>query len=295
MNNMKSTLVFLVNRMANNVFFSGLCIKSLSLLGLVFIQPFHVNGSTVDHNRASQLFQLCGVCHGSEGHGKRDILAPAIAGLPEWYLVNQLKKFRNGDRGAHPDDVAGLKMRPMARVLDIGSRKRNPKNGAWHYENDEEVQAVAQYVANLKPKQPKDVIEGGDPVKGKTLYLNCMGCHGQKSEGMAAMQAPAQTHMEDWYMLEQLKKFKSGQRGAEDTGKYDPTKPLFMSGTQAMAMRGIVMATIPDEQAMKDVIAYIRELGRGSTNEGHTVAAPLPASSEQGNSPAVRGENSTQP
>ena len=291
----KSALIFLVNQLASKVIFSGRRTKALGLVGLAFIQPFHLNGSAVDDKRASQLFQLCGVCHGSEGDGKRDILAPSIAGLPEWYLVNQLKKFRNGGRGAHPDDVAGLKMRPMARVLDIGSRKRNPKNGAWHYESDKELQAVARYVASLKPKQPKDVIEGGDPVKGKALYLNCMGCHGQKSEGMAAMQAPTQTHMEDWYMLEQLKKFKSGQRGAEDTSKYDPTEPLFMSGTQAMAMRGIVMATIPDEQAMKDVIAYIRELGRGSNDQAHTVAAPVPAGHAQGNTQAVSGENSTQP
>ena len=89
-------------------------------------------------------------------------------------------------------------------------------------------------VSKLKPKQPKDAIEGGDPVKGKSIYLNCMGCHGQKAEGMVFMHAPSLVHVEGWYMLEQLKKF-NPQRGAEDISKYVPTDPLFLSATQTNA------------------------------------------------------------
>ena len=47
-----------------------------------------------DHKLAVQLFQLCSACHGPQGHGNRELMAPAIAGLPEWYVVNQLKKLK---------------------------------------------------------------------------------------------------------------------------------------------------------------------------------------------------------
>ena len=68
----------------------------------------HADGDH-DHKLAIQLFQLCSACHGPQGHGNRELMAPAIAGLPEWYVVNQLKKFRNGGRGAHPADISGLR------------------------------------------------------------------------------------------------------------------------------------------------------------------------------------------
>lgn len=291
----KIILVFLVYQLRGNIFYSGRSAKVLGLTGLAFIQAFYLKALAIDDNRASQIIQLCGVCHGSEGHGRKEILAPSIAGLPEWYLVNQLQKFRTGGRGAHPYDLTGLKMRPMARVLDIGSRKRNKVDGTWHYESDKELQAIAQYVSKLKPKQPKDAIEGGDPVKGKSIYLNCMGCHGQKAEGMVFMRAPSLVHVEGWYMLEQLKKFKSGQRGAEDISKYVPTDPLFLSATQTNAMRGIVEATIPNEQAMKDVIAYIREIARETNEQDRIISVPLSTRDEHGNPPAVSEENSTQP
>ncbi len=198
-----------------------------------------------DHKLGIQLFQLCSACHGPEGHGNRELLAPAIAGLPEWYVVNQLRKFKNGGRGAHPADISGLRMRPMARTLDAGRNKeRNRK--------EIDVHAIAHFVSELEPRQPMDELEGGDPVRGKTLYVNCISCHGTP-ELRKAMKAPPQTYLEDWYMLEQLKKFKRGLRGAN---------PKDIEG---MTMRPIVMATLPDEQAMKDVIAYVREIAREAT------------------------------
>ena len=190
-----------------------------------------------DHKLGAQLYQLCSACHGPEGYGKRELMAPSIAGLPEWYIVNQLKKFRNGGRGAHPADISGLRMRPMARTL----RK------------DSDLLTVAHHVSKFKPRQPKDEITDGDPVRGKTLYLTCTACHGEKSEGKKELKAPTQVYLEDWYMLEQLKKFKHGLRGANP------------KDVEGMTMRPIVMATLPDEQAMKDVIAYIRQTAREAT------------------------------
>ncbi len=226
---------------------------------LLLTLPAVQAGDGHDQKLAAQLFQLCSACHGPQGHGNRELMAPAIAGLPDWYVVNQLRKFKNGGRGAHPADIAGLRMRPMARTLDSGrDEERNSK--------EIEVHTIAHFVSELKPKQPQDTLEGGDPVRGKTLYVTCMACHGEKSEGKKELKAPRQIYLEDWYMLEQLKKFKRGLRGANP------------KDVEGMTMRPIVMATLTDEQAMKDVIAYIRQTAR-EVSRGEDKPASTPTGS----------------
>ena len=70
-----------------------------------------------DEARAEQVYQLCAQCHGDDGGGNPLALAPAIAGLEEWYVAAQLRHFRSGARGTHPDDIAGLRMYPMSLSL----------------------------------------------------------------------------------------------------------------------------------------------------------------------------------
>ena len=73
-----------------------------------------------DDDRGRELFELCAQCHGHDGGGMQYALAPAIAGVEQWYLENQLKLFRDGIRGMHPDDIAGMRMSPMARSTATG-------------------------------------------------------------------------------------------------------------------------------------------------------------------------------
>ncbi len=183
--------------------------------------------------RGAALFDLCAQCHGPDAGGNRFFLAPAIAGLSEWYLTGQLNKFRSGLRGTHFDDLSGMRMRPMALTL----------------EKDEDVDIIAKYVAALPATQPAPEVTGGDPAKGQPLYATCLACHGAKGEGMQPMNAPPLANRSDWYLLDQLKKFKAGVRGA------DPRDPI------AIMMRPMAMM-LADEQAMKDVIAYIGTLAK---------------------------------
>lgn len=177
------------------------------------------------------LFGYCVQCHSEDGSGNRLFEAPSIAGQSAWYVEAQLRKFQSGARGDHPDDVAGLKMRPMSRVLV----------------SDEEIAAVAEYVASLTPVVTEPVLEGGDPEKGASLYTTCVVCHDDRAQGKQDVSSPNLTRIPDWYMLSQLKKFKEGVRGAD---------PLDVTGAQ---MRPMAIG-LSDEQAMKDVIAYIRTL-----------------------------------
>jgi cytochrome c553 len=184
-----------------------------------------------DLERGEALFKLCAQCHGPEGAGDRDIWAPPIAGQPAWYIESSLHKFRDGIRGAHPDDLAGLRMRPMARTL----------------RSDEDVKAVAAYVGSLQPTEPDPTLEGGDPARGKVLFTPCVACHGPDGAGNETLFAPTLKHTADWYMLSQLQKFKMGLRGANP------------ADTSGMLMRPMSL-TLVDEQAMKDVVAYIQSL-----------------------------------
>jgi cytochrome c553 len=181
--------------------------------------------------RGEELFATCAACHGPTGTGNAEFLAPAIAGLEVWYLERQLHNFKSGVRGAHPDDMAGMRMHPMAR----------------HLKTDDDIASVAEYVASMQRGRPETTLTGGDAAKGKTSFAICVTCHLADGSGKKELNAPSLNRTNDWYLLAQLKKFKSGVRGGN-------AKDIYGSQMKGMA------ATLADEQAMKDVVAYIGTL-----------------------------------
>ena len=180
-----------------------------------------------------ELFAACVSCHGADGTGTPSVQAPAIAGLPAWYVEAQLVKFRTGVRGAHPDDIEGLRMRPMSRQMM----------------NEAEVKAVSAYVATMTPKKAPASLQGGDATAGAAAFAACTACHGANGLGNPDLKAPPIAGQHDWYLLSQLKKFKGGIRGAN---------PKDTTGGQ---MRPMAM-TLADEQATKKVVAHISTLAR---------------------------------
>jgi cytochrome c oxidase subunit 2 len=67
--------------------------------------------------RGQKLYANCAACHGADARGIQAMNAPRLAGISDWYLVTQLKNFRQGIRGAHPQDLYGGQMRSMAAIL----------------------------------------------------------------------------------------------------------------------------------------------------------------------------------
>jgi cytochrome c oxidase subunit 2 len=185
-----------------------------------------------DAARGRQLYQLCAACHGPAGQGNQRYAAPAIAGLDRWYLEAQLTKFKAGARGFRAEDGEGLQMRPMARALG----------------SEQDVKAVAAYVASLAPVSPPPTV-AGDAERGRTTYVTCGACHGDRGQGNAALAAPPLARQADWYLVAQLRKFRQGLRG---------THPHDTTGAQ---MRPLAL-TLPDDRALADVVAYIRTLAR---------------------------------
>ena len=43
--------------------------------------------------------------------GNESLKAPLISGLSQWYLYRQMKNYRDGIRGTHPQDIFGQSMR----------------------------------------------------------------------------------------------------------------------------------------------------------------------------------------
>ena len=198
---------------------------ALLLVGCAQTQPMGLA-------RGEQIFDNCSPCHGKEGLGNATLGAPAIAGLPRWYVERQLQHFMTAMRGANPQDMEGARMRPMARTL---------------YRTGD-LESVATYVATLSARVPPASMAMGDTASGRVKFQNvCITCHQEDGSGNEALGAPPLTHQHDWYMMTQLTKFKSGIRGAH---------PDDTMGGQMAAMA----QTLEDSTAMHDVIAYIRTL-----------------------------------
>ncbi len=172
----------------------------------------------------------CQPCHTASGGGNASIGAPSIVGLSEWYVRAQLGKFREGARGRHYDDIEGMRMRPMALALrEVG-----------------EVEVVAAYVASLPPVDNPITIHG-DVEAGARAYMVCTACHGPDAKGNQALNAPSLVQADDWYLERQIGKFQKKIRGSN---------PADVTGGQMAPMA----ATLPDAEATRNVISYIKSL-----------------------------------
>lgn len=178
----------------------------------------------------AEIYQLCTQCHGPNGLGNRFANTPAIAGLPAWYVEAQLLKFRSGQRGAHPDDLTGMQMRPIARTLT----------------NDVDVKTIAEYVSKMPRFRPEPQLKDANPARGAALYKPCQACHGMTGEGNEATKAPPLQAQSDWYLATQLMSFRKGARG---------THPEDATG--GMMRPQAVM--LPDDAATRDIAAFISQ------------------------------------
>ena len=70
-----------------------------------------------DVKEGRRLYGSCVACHGVRAVGSVALQSPALAARSDWYLVTQLKNFREGLRGADPRDTYGVQMRAIAVSL----------------------------------------------------------------------------------------------------------------------------------------------------------------------------------
>jgi cytochrome c oxidase subunit 2 len=181
-----------------------------------------------DATKGKAAYAVCAACHGANGMGNKALNAPRIAGQEPWYLERQLKNFKGGIRGADPKDTYGMQMRPMALTLA----------------NDQAISNMVAYLSSMPMSAPAASSVKGDVAAGKTAYMICQACHGPTGGGNKALNAPRLTGLQDWYIVRQLKNFKSGARGTK------------AGDTYGMQMRPMAM-TLANDEAINNVAAYI--------------------------------------
>jgi cytochrome c oxidase subunit 2 len=75
--------------------------------------------ATIEGNarRGQAYYETCRSCHGDNGEGNYATNAPRLAGQHDWYLAQQIDNFKQGIRGSHVEDLYGMQMILMAKVL----------------------------------------------------------------------------------------------------------------------------------------------------------------------------------
>ena len=109
-------------------------IKSLKLI------PTVVTLEGGDPEKGAELFrERCMECHRYNGRGEPAFRSGQLIGLQDWYIVAQMKKFRDGKRGADEDDVDGAKMHRITERM-----------------TDESFKDVAAHIAELAVKYAEE-------------------------------------------------------------------------------------------------------------------------------------------
>jgi len=183
-----------------------------------------------NHPAASQYQAQCSSCHGANGLGSADLKAPALTSLDNSYTQRQLRHFRDGVRGAHTDDSAGMTMAAASAGLA-----------------DADVAALADYVDTLPNRRPPTTLDG-DLAQGKDYHLNlCSACHGSNALGNEALEAPALAGLNDWYVVAQYEKYRAKHRG---------THPEDRWGIQMVRLA----PAIEDPDILQSIASYLASL-----------------------------------
>ncbi len=148
--------------------------------------------------------QVCSACHGVDGEGKEELFSPSIAGLPAWYGEEQLRKFRGGQRGFHPDDLPGLQMRAISLTL-----------------TDAQVSEAAAAVAAMPMIPTAAPSADADLEGGRFQFANtCMECHRYNGMGEVVFHSAPLVSLNRSYLKRQLMSYRAGHRGADPGDLY---------------------------------------------------------------------------
>jgi len=202
--------------------FPGLGLLLLAgLLGLVACQtpsPTASGGLTTE-----ERFHSCLLCHSTREMQR----GPILNGMDRWYAETQMNKFRLGIRGGKPEN-------PGEHLMGT--------TGLQHLTHEREVKDMARVIGKLRPVAHRKTVRG-DRENGKRIYQRCIACHGNEAEGKRLLKSPQLAYLEDWYLLDQMRKFVRGQRGYHAK---DSSGLLMAKSSEALS-----------DQDLKDVTVYI--------------------------------------
>lgn len=175
-----------------------------------------------DSQRGETLVAECMLCHSN----KEAQRGPILHGMEMWYLMDQLEKFRSGVRGK-------LASNRSEYLMGVGARK---------IKDDFELAYVANWFSEQDPLPAIRTVQGSLEEGKEYFNQRCASCHGGNGEGNRLLNAPSLQRLEGWYFLEQMRKFRSGERG------YHPQD----IGGQAMAAASQEIS----DRNLRNVVAY---------------------------------------
>jgi cytochrome c553 len=147
-----------------------------------------------DMEMGKQLHRQCALCHGQYSQGILGGKYPRLAGLPDYYLLEMIEKYK--------DDTLSY---PAMTVV-----------GGLRNLSEEDVASLAAYISEIDlaevapldiPTAPGDVDEGEDLYKG-----DCKTCHGRKGEGKTRKESPPLRGQYTEYLQRQIDMFKKRER-----------------------------------------------------------------------------------
>lgn len=145
--------------------------------------PVSTTAARIEHGKI--LSQTCAFCHGVEDYvipyPTRHV--PFIGGQHKKYLISALHEYAQGDR--HYDT-----MRAQASSL-----------------TDQQIRAIASYLASLGPKTPIT----NEDLKAPPFASTCAACHGARGVSTNP-RYPTLAGQHYDYLLLALKEYKSGKR-----------------------------------------------------------------------------------
>ncbi len=193
-----------------------------------------------------KLYNQCAACHGADGSGNELLNAPNLSILSAAYMARQLRYYRDGVRGAHPQDMPGKQMASMANVAGDEQSERN----------------LLAYIASLPAVPSPPTRNEGDAKAGAAVFEVCVACHGAEGQGKGLLSAPRLAGQSDSYLYRQLKYYSQGWRGSHPQDQF---------GTQMRLMT----QTIQNPDRLNDLLAYISSLSPEAPveNNNNTLAS----------------------
>lgn len=164
------------------------------LIALAALTPLTLQAEP-DMERGKALNRQCALCHGFHGQGIIGGKYPRLAGLPQYYLLKMMDKYKSGE----------LEYQAMTVV------------GGLRNLSKEDLESLAAYLSDidLATRSPLDIPtpEGAEVENGEDLYQgDCKTCHGRKAEGSKKKESPPLAGQYSEYLARQIEMFKKKER-----------------------------------------------------------------------------------
>ncbi len=196
--------------------------QTLTAITIVLISSV---SSAANLEIGEEINEVCAGCHGEYAEGGKEGEYPRLAGLPEKYIAEELRRFKSHERLNHPM-VPYTKERelPEEDLLDVSAYL--PTIQLYSKLPPIDKENFDAYERLLLSKKLITIPRfEGDVSAGEKLYnQECASCHGRRGEGKLKKSIPLLTGQYSSYLLKQISAYRDGNRVHDNE---EPNESLF--------------------------------------------------------------------